>query len=318
MLGECNLGIEDQSLEFSIILPVYNRANSVARAIKSVVAQAIDSWELLAIDDGSVDESADVIRSFADTRIHLYSQTNQGAAAARNLGIKYSRGQFVCFLDSDDALDPDFLKRIYDKWRSAPAEVGMLWTGCIFHRLVGGRTVTTSELWSPSIKRDPYHTFLSELRIGTNSGISVRRIVFDHIGMFDPDLPAAEDTEFFLRLARNYAFDHVPAYLINIHQGGRDRLSLRFDRIAIAYNRFIPQHLPVIVGSKALRLKFFYKLMWLNYHLGEAGHAREYFRKLLHDNMLHRKGWMVFLIFETFGRRFGARLHTRLSMTSRS
>ena len=311
--------LANQSLPYSIILPFFNREKTIARAIKSVLAQTYKNWELLAIDDGSTDDSVSIVRSFGDSRIQMVSQgKNSGAAAARNLGIIKSRGQFICFLDSDDAYEPRFLETILQKWNTLPASVGLLWTGCIYHRQVGSKVVMNKGYWTPVIKSDPYHTFLSELKIGTNSGISVRRGVFENIGGFNPDLPAAEDTEFFLRLSRNYSFDHIPLFLINIFQTGKDRLSLKFDRIAIAYNKFIPGHLDAINKSKTLRLKFFYKLMWLNYHLGDRGLARAYFRKLLKDRLYHRAGWLIFLIFEIFGKKLGSRLHIFLSLSSRT
>ena len=304
-------------IEFSIVMPFYNRTGSVGRAVESVLKQTFAFWELLVVDDGSVDDSVSVINSFIDSRIHLLSQANRGAAAARNLGINHSKGRFICFLDSDDALEPDFLMQIFNKWQSVTDDVGILWTGCIFHRKSGLQNFVYKEIWSPDIQKDPYLTFLNELRIGTNSGISVRRSVFEKIGVFNPELPAAEDTEFFLRLTKDFKYDYVPEYLINIYQTRKDRLSLKFDRIAIAYNRFIPDHLWAINSSKVLRLKFFYKLMWLNFHLGDEKAAQKYFRLVLRDRIFHLNGWLVFFIFKLFRTKIGTKLHVQLSQLTR-
>ncbi len=94
----------------SIIMPCYNAARFIAEAIASVIAQTESSWELLVIDDGSTDGSAEVVRRFTDPRIRLISQANAGVSAARNAGLAASKGEFVAFLDADDRMRPDRLQ----------------------------------------------------------------------------------------------------------------------------------------------------------------------------------------------------------------
>ncbi len=97
----------------SIITPCYNGEKYVAQTIRSVIAQTYENWELLVVDDGSVDSSAQIIRDFAatDSRISLLQQENAGSAAARNAGIRTARGRFLALLDADDLWDPDFLEK---------------------------------------------------------------------------------------------------------------------------------------------------------------------------------------------------------------
>lgn len=95
----------------SIILPVYNGALFIQSAVDSVIHQTHTDWELLIIDDGSRDNTADILKSFTDSRITcFYSSTNKGAAAARNIGLANMKGNFFCFLDADDALPPRSLE----------------------------------------------------------------------------------------------------------------------------------------------------------------------------------------------------------------
>lgn len=94
----------------SVIMPCYNAARFIADAITSVLGQTEASWELIVIDDGSTDGSADVVRRFADPRIRLITQANAGVSAARNAGLAGSRGEFVAFLDADDRMRPDRLR----------------------------------------------------------------------------------------------------------------------------------------------------------------------------------------------------------------
>ena len=97
---------------FSVIMPTFNRANTVTAAIQSLQAQKLTSWELIAINDGSTDETHQVVSKMAesDARIRLLTQKNQGAALARNFGISEARGEFLAFLDSDDTLTPNHLE----------------------------------------------------------------------------------------------------------------------------------------------------------------------------------------------------------------
>lgn len=93
----------------SIIVPVYNTESLLPRCIDSVLNQCYQNWELILVNDGSTDRSLDVCKSYADkdARIRVFSQTNSGQSAARNLGLKHTRGHFVTFLDSDDSVEPE-------------------------------------------------------------------------------------------------------------------------------------------------------------------------------------------------------------------
>ena len=94
----------------SVIMPVYNASKYVEEAVASVLNQTYQNFELLVIDDGSKDNSLELIKSFDDPRLHVFTQMNQGANVARNRGLYESKGEYVKFLDSDDVLYPDALK----------------------------------------------------------------------------------------------------------------------------------------------------------------------------------------------------------------
>lgn len=96
----------------SVIIPVFNSDLFLEEAIRSVISQTYTFWELLLIDDGSTDESGNICDKFSqiDSRIHVVHQNNKGVSAARNTGLKNANGSYICFLDSDDYLYPDFLE----------------------------------------------------------------------------------------------------------------------------------------------------------------------------------------------------------------
>jgi len=95
----------------SIITPCYNGAKYIKETIDSVIAQTYPKWEMLIVDDGSKDNSADIVRSYTEKRIRLIQQKNAGSAAARNNGIRQCNGQYIALLDADDVWKPDFLKK---------------------------------------------------------------------------------------------------------------------------------------------------------------------------------------------------------------
>ncbi len=107
----------------SIILCTYNRARLIPAAIRSVVKQSYPDWELIIIDDGSSDGTHAVVKDFLreDKRIRYYFQKNKGLAAARNRGLANARGEFICFVDSDDALAPMHLKKRVDYFQRYPS-----------------------------------------------------------------------------------------------------------------------------------------------------------------------------------------------------
>ena len=102
-----------QSDLISIITPMYNGARFIARTIDSVIVQTYPNWEMIIVDDGSKDNSPEIVNDYVrrDPRIHLIRKTNGGSASARNMGLKASLGRYVCFLDSDDLWLPEMLEQ---------------------------------------------------------------------------------------------------------------------------------------------------------------------------------------------------------------
>src|ERR1700722_8506374 len=94
----------------SVVIPTYNRAATVPRAIESVLAQTVTDLEVIVVDDGSSDDTGKVLREMFGDRIRYYSQANQGASVARNKGVEEARGEWIAFLDSDDLWEKEKLE----------------------------------------------------------------------------------------------------------------------------------------------------------------------------------------------------------------
>ena len=99
-------------MKFSVIIPLYNKAPYVRKAVESVIKQTFGNWELIVVDDGSTDGGGDVVRSFSDNRIQFVKQDNAGVSVARNRGVAKSTAPYICFLDADDWWEPTFLEEM--------------------------------------------------------------------------------------------------------------------------------------------------------------------------------------------------------------
>ncbi len=107
-------------MQVTVIIPLYNKEQFIARAIDSVLTQKHQDFELIVVDDGSTDESAKVVRNFADPRLRLISQANQGPGAARNRGAREASSDYLAFLDADDEWMPEFLRKSLRALEQAP------------------------------------------------------------------------------------------------------------------------------------------------------------------------------------------------------
>ena len=105
---------------FSVIIPLFNKEYFIRETLKSVLRQHFDDFEIIIINDGSTDNSLNVINEFKDPRIQIISQSNSGLSAARNHGIKLAKGTFLALLDADDEWDINYLKTIHDAIISYP------------------------------------------------------------------------------------------------------------------------------------------------------------------------------------------------------
>ncbi|GAA4545734.1 hypothetical protein GCM10023175_26180 [Pseudonocardia xishanensis] len=183
----------------SVITPAYNVAPWIGQAIDSVRTQTEGRFEYVVVDDGSTDDTADIVRARAavDPRIRMISSQNAGSGAARNLGITDTTSPYIAFLDGDDRWHPDFLRRLLHTFTRTTAPVGaafchtrvMLESG----RVVGPR-------WQPAGPCD-MDRFLAENNPTHNgSSLVIRRSCFDEVGVFDTTITSAVDLEMWLRI----------------------------------------------------------------------------------------------------------------------
>ena len=201
----------------SVVIPAYNRAATLPRAVASVLAQDFADWELIVVDDGSADGSAEAALACGDRRLRVIRHpVNRGAPAARNTGIRNAAGRLVAFLDSDDEWLPGKLGPQVAALDHGPARLGALCTGYVLHRVAAGsrleRIPAADGTWLASL--------LDGCTVSPGSTLLARRACFDTAGLFAEDLPRFEDWDWLLRLLDSWDFGCLPAMGALVHVGG--------------------------------------------------------------------------------------------------
>lgn len=214
----------------SVIIPTFNREQLVGYAIESVLAQTYHALEVVVVDDGSTDATADVVRGYADSRLRYLPLEHRGMPApARNAGIAVTTGSLVAFLDSDDAWLPDKLARQVEVLRERP-EVGLI---CTNAERIDDRHVGTGPIHTPdnfALGDDPLARLLRGNFIVASS-VLCRRDVLDRAGPFseNPRLRAVEDYEQWLRCGALASIAYLPEPLTRyrVHASGISTIQSR-------------------------------------------------------------------------------------------
>jgi len=250
----------------SVVIPTYNRAGIVGRAIQSVLAQSFHDWELVVVDDGSVDDTESVVASFEDARIQFIRHArNRGQSAARNIGIARARGDWVSFLDSDDEWDPDKLSWEAERIRLMADSVGLLYCGKRI-REEKGRLLRVR---MPTREGQVYQSLLAWDFIGSCSRVTVRREALVRTGGFDENLGNAEDWDLWLRIAKHYEVAAMRRCLLTRYFGSQ-QVTGSVRSICAGKERFLEKHgaeMPAKVRAKHLAAL---ATMLMNYDTAKA------------------------------------------------
>jgi glycosyltransferase involved in cell wall biosynthesis len=203
----------------SVVLPAYNVRNHIAEAIRSIHAQGYENLEIIVVDDGSPDGTADyVAETFPEVR--LFRKTNGGAATARNLGMREARGEYVAFLDSDDVWLPGKLKAQIG-YLDAHPQLGLVCGGFSFWTAdADGNFPDPATLYPPVTDAQPeaensgwiYHKLLLSNYVWTST-VVMRRALIDRIGAYNEALRLGQDYDYWLRASRETEIHRLGAVM---------------------------------------------------------------------------------------------------------
>lgn len=200
----------------SIVMPCYNASAQLADSVGSVLRQSLSNWELIAIDDGSTDDTLNQLRSFSDPRIHIISQSNAGVSRARNRALREAHGRFIAFLDADDTWEPEFLAHMTAALEANPKAI-LAYCGWQNIGLPGGR----GDPFIPPDYESPNktETLLGGCRWPIHAAL-VRSDVIHACNGFPEQYSNAEDFRLWLELATAGQIVRVPEVLAKYHFHG--------------------------------------------------------------------------------------------------
>ena len=221
----------------SVVIPTYNRADTVGYAINSALNQTYTDIEILVIDDGSTDQTAQIISQFG-SRIKYFYKDNGGVSSARNLGIRKSTGEMIAFLDSDDEWLPNKIERQLRFMHENP-DFGMVLCDCNF--INSKRHITGKSSRRKDLPHDGF--ILEDVLLSPSllpSSVLIKKSILIDIGGFDETLKTAEDLDLHLKIANNYKISLRTEPLFNYMRGnaGLSELSCTYDDNVLVIKRF--------------------------------------------------------------------------------
>lgn len=209
----------------SVIVPVYNRENYVGETLDSILRQTYQNIEIVAVNDGSTDNSLSVLLSYKEQypdKLLVIDQENQGQVKSRNNAILQASGEYIAFLDSDDLWLPEKLEKQLPLFVE---NVGLVYSG--IHNIDDEGNIIDTELCRSDMRGNIYEKLLIRNRM-TGGTVVVRREVIEQVGMFDVEFAAAENWDLWLRVSKSYAVDFVNEPLVKYrkHPGNmsKDRM----------------------------------------------------------------------------------------------
>ncbi len=266
---------------FSIIIPTYNRAAFIKKTIESALNQKYDSFEVIVVDDGSTDETRDVLEELSDHRLKYVSQENKERGAARNRGVQAAKGRYVYFLDSDDLLFPNHLREAFKVLSSEEVDF-YFQPYCLLDSGSGKRKSINLPTGDPGLYLLRHGNFLS------CHGVFLKReVALKHPFYQDRAMAGSEDYELWLRLAARYelhlgktvtsalvdheersVFNYDPQKLIDrktlfvqrvmADEKVREKWESSFSYLQSGAYSYIALHLPLSRRLSRLRFQFFW------------------------------------------------------------
>jgi glycosyltransferase involved in cell wall biosynthesis len=269
----------------SIVIPTYNRAQLVLRAVASVQRQSLGDWELLVVDDASTDHTKARIEELADPRIeYVRRDVNGGVAAAQNTGLDRAAGRYVLFLHSDDELMPEFLWRLSETLDRAPTAIGGVEAGV---EVIESGSTTRRRPYLEGGNDRTLLAFQSGVHIST---LLLRRELAADI-RFDESLRTVEDRDFCIRLLRRttLAFESDP--LVRVHRSATGLSALGK---APFYEYLLDKYHDDIVATPAIHASWWFGIARAYARTGELARARAAMQRAVRVHPSRVRRWPLF------------------------
>ncbi len=236
--------------DINVVIPVYNGARFIVDALDSVVHQTLAPERIIVIDDGSTDNTHELVSKYKETspvEITLIKKQNGGLSSARNAGIKESTSEFIAFLDADDTWVKEKLEEqiyIYDKTEFK----NLALVYCDYDVIDSSGKVKYKNYKAPldqkRMRGSVFKKLIERNQIASSgSGVLIKREIFDTVGLFDETLPWGEDWDMWLRIAQKFEVDFTPKTLVHIRKNEHNMTANPtkvFEGEVQFYNKWIP------------------------------------------------------------------------------
>lgn len=205
--------------KISVVIPSYNRAGTIQRAVESVLAQTHEVDEIIIVDDGSTDETYSVLQKIKNNKIKWKPlEQNQGVSNARNIGVLEASNSIIAFQDSDDCWRPDKLEKQLEYWEVHP-EYDMLYSSYLHHLEDGGTIRVPSETMSGKLEGDLFEDLLLRNSVGAPT-ILVKKECFLSVGGFETTLKSLEDWDYAIRFSKDHLIGYADIESVDTYATG--------------------------------------------------------------------------------------------------
>jgi glycosyltransferase involved in cell wall biosynthesis len=204
----------------SVIIATYNRARFVEQAVKSALNQTYEELEIIVIDDGSTDNTREVLKTYRNKITYIHQKRSE-RSIARNKGFGYSRGDYIAFLDSDDLWLRKKIEKQVDLLNKKP-DVGLVYVDVEFID-ARGNPCDDGIVWDEPERQSLYEDLMTHnIVTGTTSSAMIRRECLDKVGLFDESMNTCEDLDLYRRIARDYKFYRIDEPLVKFRVHGEN------------------------------------------------------------------------------------------------
>jgi glycosyltransferase involved in cell wall biosynthesis len=290
--------MHDQNPKVSVVIPTYNRAHLICRSIQSVLDQTYQNLEIIVVDDGSTDNTEEIVINFKDERIrYIKHSENKGASAARNTGIKVSRGEYIAFQDSDDEWFSEKLEKQISAFYNSSPEVGVVYSG--FYRVEANKKIyIPSDDHVAQKKGNIYNELLKGNFVGTPA-VLIKKECFENVKYFDENIPALEDWELWIEISKYYKFEYINIPLVYSYSTPNS-VNLNQKNILKAYEIILKNHLNDFGNNKKILSTHYFFIACGLFQTNDFKNGRVYLTKAIKANNLNTCA-ILYLIVSLFG-----------------
>ncbi len=245
--------MNNNGLHFSVVIPLYNKKWSVMKSVESVLMQTCRNLELIVVDDGSNDGSAETVQNIPDGRIRLIRQSNAGVSAARNRGIEEAKYNHIALLDADDFWEPQLLDEMAGLIRDFP-EAGLY--GCAFDRIYHQKPISVN-FFLPKLHRnyiDEYFDQASKHHLFWSSAVVINKDILLPEIKFDPKIAIGEDLDFWFRIALHHRVVFYNKVLAHYNEDADNRAMRKRHAYAKSIHCYLGKYLETETHNESFRI----------------------------------------------------------------